>query len=73
MKKLSFSRKKLKNFLKNSMHRNSNGSVKKPSGAQKKPGIDLSTLIQSVNGGKYHNCRPLESNCQQRQTNKDTL
>ena len=48
MKKLSFSRKKLKNFLKNSMHRNSNGSVKKPSGAQKKPGLDILTSSLTV-------------------------
>ena len=36
MKKTQFFKKKLENFLKNSMHRNSSGSVKKPSGAQKK-------------------------------------
>ena len=34
--KTQFDKKKLENFLKNSMHRNSSGSVKKPSGAQKK-------------------------------------
>ena len=43
MKKTQFFKKKLENFLKNSMHRNSSGSVKKPSGAQKKPGLEANS------------------------------
>ena len=43
MKKTHFFKKKLKNFLKNSINRNLIGSLKYPSDAQKKPALDTLT------------------------------
>ena len=66
MKKTQFFKKKLENFLKNSMHRNSSGSVKKPSGAQKKACSNYSQyrkycVVKTVSKGQP--CHPRKKHC----------